>query len=151
MWKTSISQSLWRQQHPNLYHPALPPRPSRMREPPSVSCFGGGGIYIIQPFVRLALLDIICSWRPILCPVGIENMFHCPVISHHQQCIGLQVLDMDVLRNLAFVIVSCLANVLKFLIHLVPEFVAFVLQNYFALHSWWVNERPIWTCKNSHH
>ena len=34
---------------------------------------------------------------------------------------------MDVLRNLAFVIVSCLANVLKFLIHLVPEFVAFVL------------------------
>ena len=64
-------------------------------------------------------------------------------ITHHQQCIGLQLLDTDILHNLAFVIVSCRANVVEFLINLVPEFVAFLLQNYFALHPWWLNEKQI--------
>jgi hypothetical protein len=46
----------------------------------------------------------------------------------------------DIPSNLGFVVASCLANMHQLLINLVPIFVAFMLQDHFALYPLQVND-----------
>ena len=151
MRETSISQLLWRQQHPNLYHP--PTCPSIQDARTSISQLLWRWWHLHHPAIRPSRPLEYHMWSTSHTVPGRyrEDVSLPCCITDHQQCIGLQLLDTDILHNLAFVIVSRRANVVEFLINLVPEFVAFVLQNYFALHPWWVNEKRIQTCENSHH